>query len=161
VRYPYGYDSGEFDDPATHTYGPNGQTAWLLKHQQTYRFAYDNGDVLDAGVPCGDISKQSADAVTVPLFRQTGQLFGMVSMQSYAPDSYDDNAVRAFEWLAEMVARVLAREDEDRKALRRRWMSTKVRSDASPVSPARSRASRYYWSRVMTTTSSPPSSGSV
>jgi DNA-binding NarL/FixJ family response regulator len=118
VRYPYGYDGGKFDDPATHTYGPNGQTAWLLKHRQTYRFAYDNGEVLNAGVPCGDVSKQSADAVTVPLFRQTGQLFGMVSMQSYAPHSYDDNVVRAFEWLAETVARVLAREDEDRKALR-------------------------------------------
>ncbi|RZU19935.1 DNA-binding NarL/FixJ family response regulator [Kribbella rubisoli] len=118
VRYPYGYDSGKFDDPATHTYGPNGQTAWLLKHQQTYRFAYDNGMVLNAGVPCGDTSKQSADAVTVPLFRQNGQLLGMISMQSYQPDSYDDNAVRAFEWLAETVARVVAREDEDRQALR-------------------------------------------
>ncbi|MFI5690836.1 LuxR C-terminal-related transcriptional regulator [Kribbella sp. NPDC051586] len=118
VRYPYGYDGGKFDDPATHTYGPNGQTAWLLKHRQTYRFAYDNGAVLNAGVPCGDTSKQSADAVTVPLFRHAGQLHGMISMQSYQPDSYDDNAVRAFEWLAEMVARVLNREVEDRDALR-------------------------------------------
>jgi DNA-binding NarL/FixJ family response regulator len=118
VRYPYGYDSGKFDDPTTHIYGPNGQTAWLLKHRQTYRFAYDNGLVLNAGVPCGDTSKQSADAVTVPLFRQNGQLLGMISMQSYQPHSYDDNAVRAFEWLAEMVARVLSREDEDRQALR-------------------------------------------
>jgi len=119
VRYPYGYDGGKFDDPATHTYGPNGQTAWLLKHRQTYRFAYDDGAVLNAGVPCGDTSKQSADAVTVPLFRHGGQLHGMISMQSYQPDSYDDNAVRAFEWLAEMVARVLNREVEDRDALRR------------------------------------------
>ena len=118
VRYPYGYDGGRFDDPATHTYGPNGQTAWLLKHRQTYRFAYDDGAVLNAGVPCGDTSKQSADAVTVPLFRHGGQLHGMISMQSYQPDSYDDNAVRAFEWLAEMVARVLNREVEDRDALR-------------------------------------------
>ena len=118
VRYPYGYDGGKFDDPATHTYGPNGQTAWLLKHRQTYRFAYDDGAVLNAGVPCGDTSKQSADAVTVPLFRHGGQLHGMISMQSYQPDSYDDNAVRAFEWLAEMVARVLNREVEDRDALR-------------------------------------------
>ncbi|MEV4266027.1 LuxR C-terminal-related transcriptional regulator [Kribbella sp. NPDC049584] len=118
VRYPYGYEGGKFDDPATHTYGPNGQTAWLLKHRQTYRFAYDDGAVLNAGVPCGDTSKQSADAVTVPLFRHGGQLHGMISMQSYQPDSYDDNAVRAFEWLAEMVARVLNREVEDRDALR-------------------------------------------
>jgi DNA-binding CsgD family transcriptional regulator len=123
ARFPYGYDSGTFDDPATHIYGPNGQTAWLLRRRQTYRFGYDNGAVLQVGVPCGDTSKQSADAVTVPLFRPANdgsgdQLFGMVSMHSYAPDSYDDNAVRAFEWLAGMIARVLNRETEDRDALR-------------------------------------------
>lgn len=123
VRFPYGYDSGKFDDPATHTYGPNGQTAWLLRHRQTYRFAYDNGAALNAGVPAGDTSRPSADAVTVPLFRRGGdpsghQLFGMVSMHSYEPGVYDDNAVRAFEWLAGMVARVLNREAEDRDALR-------------------------------------------
>jgi len=123
VRYPYGYDSGKFDDPATHIYGPNGQTAWLLKHRQTYRFAYDNGAVVQVGVPCGDTSKQSADAITVPLFRQAAdgsgdQMFGMVSMHGYEPNSYDDNAVRAFEWLAGMIARVLNRETEDRNALR-------------------------------------------
>ncbi|HET6738845.1 MAG TPA: LuxR C-terminal-related transcriptional regulator [Kribbella sp.] len=123
VRFPYGYDSGKFDDPATHTYGPNGQTAWLLRHRQTYRFAYDNGAALNAGVPAGDTSRLSADAVTVPLFRHSSdrsgeQLIGMMSMHSYAPRTYDDNAVRAFEWLAGMVSRVLNREAEDRDALR-------------------------------------------
>lgn len=123
VRFPYGYESGKYDDPATHTYGPNGQTAWLLRHRQTYRFAYDNGAVLQAGIAYGDVSKQSADAVTVPLFRPAedgsgDQLFGMVSMHSYEPESYDDKAVRAFAWLAGMIARVLTREVEDRDALR-------------------------------------------
>ena len=40
-------------------------------------------------------------------------------MQSYTPESYDDNAVRAFEWLCSLVERVLTREGEDREALRR------------------------------------------
>jgi DNA-binding NarL/FixJ family response regulator len=43
----------------------------------------------------------------------------MMSMQSYRPDTFDDNAVRAFEWLADLVARVLAKEAEDLDALRR------------------------------------------
>ena len=123
VRYPYGYDSGRYDDPATHIFGPNGQTAWLLKQRQTYRFAYDNGAVLHAGVPTGDVTKESEDAVTVPIFRPAkngpDQLFGMLSMHSYTPNSYDDNAVRSFEWLCGMVERVLTREDEDKDALRR------------------------------------------
>ena len=123
VRYPYGYDDGRYVNPDTHTFGPSGQTAWLLKHRQTYRFAYDNGAALHAGIPLGDLGRRSEDAVTVPIFRPAkdglDQLFGMLSMQSYAPDTYDGNAVRAFEWLCGLVERVLTREGEDREALRR------------------------------------------
>jgi len=123
VRYPYGYESGKYEEPDTHNFGPSGQTAWLLKHRQTYRYAYDNGVVLRAGHMFGDSKRSSADVVTVPLFRPAptgdGQLFGMISMHSYEPDVYDDNVVRAFEWLCGVVARVLTREVEDRDALRR------------------------------------------
>jgi DNA-binding CsgD family transcriptional regulator len=123
VRYPYGYDVGHYVSPDTHNFGPNGQTAWVLKHRQTYRFGYDNGFALHAGVPVGDLGRRSEDAVTVPIFRPTkdgpDQLFGMLSMQSYEPGAYDDNAVRAFEWLGAVVQRVLTREGEDRDALRR------------------------------------------
>ncbi|RZT20179.1 regulatory LuxR family protein [Kribbella sp. VKM Ac-2569] len=123
VRFPYGYDDGEYVNPDTHIFGPNGQTAWLIKHRHTYRFAYDDGSTLHAGVPVGDLKRRSEDAVTVPIFRPTkdgpGQLFGMLSMQSYEPRSYDDIAVRAFEWLCEVVERVLTREGEDRESLRR------------------------------------------
>lgn len=123
VRYPYGYDDGRYVNPDTHIFGPNGQTAWLLKNRQTYRFAYDNGFTLHGGVPVGDLARRSEDAVTVPIFRSAkdgpDQLFGMLSMQSYTPKSYDDNAVRAFEWLCSVVERVLTREGEDREALRR------------------------------------------
>lgn len=123
VRYPYGYDSGTYSNPASHIYGPHGQAAWLLKHRQTYRMQYDNGAALNAGVASGDTSRASADAVTTPLFRRdrTGEpaVFGMMSMQSYRPETFDDNSVRAFEWLADLVARVLTKEAEDLDALRR------------------------------------------
>jgi DNA-binding CsgD family transcriptional regulator len=123
VRYPYAYDDGRYVDPDTHIFGPNGQTAWLIKHRQTYRIAYDGGAALHAGLPLGDADRRSEDVVTVPIFRPvkdgSDQLFGMLSMQSYAAKSYDDNAVRAFEWLCALVERVLTREGEDREALRR------------------------------------------
>jgi DNA-binding CsgD family transcriptional regulator len=123
VRYPYGYDIGHYVSPDSHNFGPNGQTAWVVKNRQTYRFAYDNGFALHAGVPVGDAARRSEDVVTVPIFRPSkdgpDQLFGMLSMQSYEPKSYDDNAVRAFEWLCSVVERVLTREGEDRDALRR------------------------------------------
>jgi DNA-binding CsgD family transcriptional regulator len=119
VRFPYGFEGGQFDDPALHTFGPNGQTAWLLKHRQTYRYSYDNGAVLHASVSFGDVRRRSADAVTVPLFRPVGDaaIFGMISMHSYTPATYGDEAVRAAEWLANVLARVLTREDEDESAI--------------------------------------------
>ena len=84
---------------------------------------YDNGAALNAGVASGDTSRASADAVTTPLFRRGRDsepaVFGMMSMQSYQLDTFDDNAVRAFEWLADLVARVLTTEAEDVDALRR------------------------------------------
>ncbi|MEU9685373.1 helix-turn-helix transcriptional regulator [Amycolatopsis japonica] len=123
VRYPYGYDSGQYEDPASHTYGPHGQAAWLLKHRQTYRRHYDNGVALNAGVASGDTSRMSADAVTTPLLRPGTDarrtVFGMMSMQSYTANTFDGNSVRAFEWLADLVARVLTKEAEDLDALRR------------------------------------------
>lgn len=123
VRYPYGYECGKYDDPASHTYGPNGQTAWLLKHRVTYRYAYDNGAALHAGVMTGDVTRRSEDAITVPLFRSDKEggrrLFGMLALQSYQPRAFDDNAVRAVEWLSDLLARVLNRDHEDRDALRR------------------------------------------
>ena len=60
VRYPYGYEDGKYDDPSSHIFGPSGPTAWLLRKRQTYRFGYDNGAVLNAGIPCGDVTRQSA-----------------------------------------------------------------------------------------------------
>jgi DNA-binding CsgD family transcriptional regulator len=122
VRYPYGYEDGKYDDPSSHTFGPSGPTAWLLKKRQTYRFGYDNGATLNAGIPCGDVSRRSEDGVIVPMFRRTrdgrDHLFGMMATYSYQPGVYDDNAVRAVEWLAGALAQVLTREVEDREALR-------------------------------------------
>jgi DNA-binding CsgD family transcriptional regulator len=122
VRFPYGFEGGQFDDPVLHSFGANGPTAWLLKHRQTYCFCYDNGAVLNAGVSFGDVRRRSADAVTVPLFRPAAAgvdaaIFGMISMHSYTPSTYDDEAVRAAEWLADVLARALTRHDEDETAI--------------------------------------------
>ena len=58
----------------------------------------------------------------MPMFRRTkdghDHLFGMMATYSYQPEVYDDNAVRALEWLAGALAMVLTREAEDRDALR-------------------------------------------
>jgi DNA-binding CsgD family transcriptional regulator len=113
-----------------------GQTAWMLKHRQTYRFAYDSGAALRGGVQITDDLRVPEDAVTVPLFRPAKdgphQLFGMLSMQSATPDSYDDNAVRAFEWLGGVVERVMSREDQDRGEAPTEEQTTEVVERTAP-----------------------------
>jgi DNA-binding CsgD family transcriptional regulator len=115
VCYPYGWEDGEFSDPVSYRFTPNGQTAWLLRNKRTYRFAYDNGVTLNAGVRCGDVTRTSADAMTVPLLHPSDRnLIGMMSAQSYTPHTFDQNAVRAFEWLADLVSLSLTRDRESR-----------------------------------------------
>ncbi|MFC9689127.1 LuxR C-terminal-related transcriptional regulator [Kribbella sp. NPDC056951] len=120
VRFPYSYDGTQHDDSDTHTIGRDGLTAWLLLNKRTYRFDLDGGVLLNGGVSFGDVRRRSADAVTVPLISGTlegPQVFGMVSMQSYESGVYNGEAVAAFEWIAEVIGRVLSREQEDRDAL--------------------------------------------
>jgi DNA-binding NarL/FixJ family response regulator len=120
VRFPYAFDGRLHPDPDSHSFGQSGLTAWLLENKRTYRFATDGGALLHQGMPFGDVHKPSADAVTVPLIRCTSgaaEVFGMLSMQSYTAGVYTEEAVTALEWLAELVARLLLREQEDREAL--------------------------------------------
>jgi DNA-binding CsgD family transcriptional regulator len=115
VCYPYGWEGDEFSDPVLYRFTPRGQTAWLLRNKRTYRFAYDNGAALNAGVRCGDVTRASADAMTVPLLHPSDRnLIGMMSAQSYTPHTFDQNAVRAFEWLADLVSLSLTRDRETR-----------------------------------------------
>jgi DNA-binding CsgD family transcriptional regulator len=116
IRLPYCYDGDKYDLPETHTFAPNGPTAWVFREQRTYRYRMDGGKVVRAGLSFGDPRKLSADVVTVPLFRlpeARREIFGVVSMHSYQSGVYGDEEVAAFEWLAEVLARALNRDWED------------------------------------------------
>ncbi|MEU4194864.1 helix-turn-helix transcriptional regulator [Kribbella sp. NPDC026611] len=120
VRFPYSFDGHLHDDSDSHTFGQHGLTAWLLVNKKTYRYSMDRGALLSKGVSFGDVRKVSEDAVAVPMLRPSSdgeEVFGMLSMQSYAAGTYNNDAVSALEWLTDIVARVLMREREDRDAL--------------------------------------------
>ena len=114
VCYPYGWEGAEFSSPVYYRFTPQGQTAWLLRNKKTYRYAYDNGASLNAGVRCGDVTRASADAMTVRLLHPSSRnLIGMMSAQSYTPHTFDQNAVRSFEWLADLTSLSLTRDQEN------------------------------------------------
>jgi DNA-binding CsgD family transcriptional regulator len=117
IAYPYTYDLGEYESPGVLTFGPRSLGAWLLQHKKTYTYAMDQGRLLGACHRFGDTTRASRDVVTVPL-RDHENVLGMASMQSYTPHAFDDEAVRAFEWLCRTVVAVLRREHEDAENLR-------------------------------------------
>lgn len=118
IAYPYTYDLGEYESPGVLTFGPRSPAAWLLQHKKTYTYAMDQGRLLGVGHRFGDTTRASRDVVTVPLLDDRENVLGMASMQSYTPHAFDDDAVRAFEWLCRTVVAVLRREHEDEENLR-------------------------------------------
>jgi DNA-binding CsgD family transcriptional regulator len=118
IHLPYCYDEEKYDAPETHTFAPNGPTAWVHRHLRTYRYELDGGRVVRAGLSFGDVRKVSADVVTVPMFRSADdrrEIFGVVSMHSYRPKAYGVEAVAAFEWIARVLASALNRDWEDER----------------------------------------------
>jgi DNA-binding NarL/FixJ family response regulator len=112
IVYPYNYDGHEYVFPEVHTYGENGIGAFILARKRPYRYADDQGELLNRGVSFGDETRVSADGIVVPMF-QGDAVIGLASVQTYKPDSYRDEHVRAFEWTAGAIATVLTREQED------------------------------------------------
>jgi DNA-binding CsgD family transcriptional regulator len=116
----YVYDGHEHEHAGFQTYGPDGLTAWIKKNARPYRYGSDEGHLLHKGHNFGDHERLSSDAVVVPLLEHTAdgqRVAGLASMLTYQPDAYDDEVVRAFEWLARRTMRALAREREDAREM--------------------------------------------
>jgi DNA-binding CsgD family transcriptional regulator len=112
IVFPYNFDGHEYVSPDLHTYGENSLATYILTEKRPYRFADDRGALVSRGVAYGDETRLTADSVAVPIV-QNGRVTGLASIQTYRPDTYRDEHVRAFEWTARSIATVLTRERED------------------------------------------------
>lgn len=103
ISYPYSYSNGAFQEAGTITYGPNGLTAWIVASQRPYRYADDDGTLLNRGLRFGDY-EPSADAVVVPLLGTAEEgVIGLIGALSDTTNAFTDETVRAMEWLAGIV----------------------------------------------------------
>ncbi|WP_206784360.1 LuxR C-terminal-related transcriptional regulator [Amycolatopsis sp. MtRt-6] len=118
VLYAYQYDGSVYALPGLRELNPDGPTGWVFRNRRSYRYRDDGGAVLDRGIPWGDRGRRSADALVVPMRRTgTDEVIGVVSAQTYTSDSYGDAELAALEWLAEVLARMLSTEEENRRFL--------------------------------------------
>jgi DNA-binding CsgD family transcriptional regulator len=113
--FPYTYDRGEFLSPDIIPYRPGGLTHWIKASRQTYRWSDDNGMLLNRGVPFGVEEDVSSDALVAPMIGTgSGDVVGLISIQTYRPQSYTEDHVEALEWLANAVVLTISRDEEDR-----------------------------------------------
>jgi DNA-binding CsgD family transcriptional regulator len=121
VHYHHQYDGDVFDLPGSLPVRPGRTAHWVRTHRRTYTYAHDDGRALHAGVAFGQTDKVSRDAVVAPIFDDTPNpdVTGLVSVQSYRPDTYDGKAVAALEYLAESLGEQIAYEERAAERNRR------------------------------------------
>jgi DNA-binding NarL/FixJ family response regulator len=110
IVFPYAFDGGECEIPEARPYDPEGVAAWVRSHKRPYTYADDGGRRLNRGVSFGDVTRLSADAMTVPLIESAGKastVIGIASAQTYQAGSYTAEHVRIFSWTARVVALLL------------------------------------------------------
>lgn len=114
----YTYDNGRFLPPEVLHVGPHALSRWIRASRKTYTYRSDHGAMLRRTIPFGDHSQISKDAIVVPLVRPGDpDVVGVMNLQTIQPDRYDEQAVRAAEWLAMALMTAIARDDSDLSAL--------------------------------------------
>ncbi|WP_446664704.1 LuxR C-terminal-related transcriptional regulator [Flexivirga sp. B27] len=111
VFIPYIYDHDQFLRPSIGRYSKHGVSHWVRASKRPYVYAEDGGRLLTNAMPFGNTDEVSLDAVVVPLADAvTGEVTGVMSAQSLEPRAYDDEAVRALEWLGRALMHSFARD---------------------------------------------------
>ncbi len=109
---PYLWCGGRLLPPDVMSFGPFGLSSWLRTWRQTYSFAQDQGELLGTGRSFGD-SGETRDAVIVPLLGEDGEVTGMLAALSDRPETFTPEVRTAAEWLARLLARTMARDEQD------------------------------------------------
>lgn len=98
LSIPYCIDSTQFMSADVQQFGPNGLSAYIRSTGEPYRYSQDGGRRARMGWDVGDEPAQ--DVLVVPLRSpDDDEVIGMMALESVAPDTYDDEVLRALGWL--------------------------------------------------------------
>jgi DNA-binding CsgD family transcriptional regulator len=141
--FAYNVDGDAYGAPVTVPLG-NGPTSWVVRQRRSFVLQESNVAVQNGGFNFGDTDQPSLSAIHVPIrdnragraspkqvkrkVKIEAPVMGVLSAQSYQPSAYDEEAIRALQWLAERAGVALRRE-QDEAAWRYRLRST----EASPA----------------------------
>jgi DNA-binding CsgD family transcriptional regulator len=113
VHFHHQYDEDSFDLPGSLPVLPGRVAHWVRANRRPYVYASDDGKLLHAGARFGQLEKTSRDAVVCPVFSGSPdrRVSGLVSVQTYTPNTYDADTVAALEYLADALGAQIAHED--------------------------------------------------
>ncbi|MFD9889732.1 helix-turn-helix transcriptional regulator [Amycolatopsis sp. NPDC059027] len=133
VHFHHQYDGEFFDLPGSLPIRPGRTAQWVRTHKRSYVYRSDDGKLLNAGVMFGRMDRLSHDAVVSPIFDGTSEreVMGLISIQSYTPNVYDQVVVKALEHLAEVLG--VQATYEARMARRSPRLSVGLPDDGSEV----------------------------
>lgn len=98
LSIPYCVDNKQFLSADVQQFGPHGMSQFIRGTGQVYRFEQDGGRKIRLGWDTGD--HEVRDAVVIPLVRpENAEVIGMMCVESTSADTYDEEFVRAMQWL--------------------------------------------------------------
>ena len=120
LLFVYNIDAdGFWEEPERHPLrrAGEGPTSTVIHTRRSFVLDKGNALVHNGALNFGETERVSLSAVHVPILIYAGtsqeEILGVLSSQSYNPDAYSAEMVRALEWLADRAGRWL---DQSRKA---------------------------------------------
>ncbi|MBB2892380.1 response regulator transcription factor [Flexivirga oryzae] len=102
LSIPYCVDNKQFLSADVQQFGPNGLSEYIRSTGQIYRFGQDGGRRARMGWKTTE--NPVMDVVVVPLrHSETEEVLGMMCVESTVAGTYDDEIVRALQWLAKAL----------------------------------------------------------
>lgn len=97
LSIPYCVDNKQFLTADVQQFGPNGLSEYIRSTGQPYRYKQDDGRRARMGWSSG---RPIHDVLVVPLRNpESAEVIGMMCVENSEPDTFDDETVRAMDWL--------------------------------------------------------------
>lgn len=109
LSIPYCVDDKGFLSADVQQFGPNGLSTYIRSTGQIYRYRQDGGRRARMGWDAN--ATPALDVLVVPLRQpDTGEIVGMMCVESGEADTYDDETVRAMQWLGRALVWEMAQD---------------------------------------------------
>lgn len=112
LLFGYNFDGRVYDGPCHLPIG-DGPTSWVIRNKAPFILDASNRNIQSAGIRFGNTDRTSESAIHVPMrvYREGNEVVvGVLSVQSYHTNAYDDTTTKYLQWLADRTAAALERE---------------------------------------------------